>query len=424
MDDVGRAEFGAALLVSECMMKHVDVIVVGGGLVGATLAAMLCQSTNLRIALIDAKPLMTSSSATSHRVSAVALSSIAMFKHIGAFTAMQASGVSPYTAMHVWDGGSAGELHFHAGDVAASTLGYIIFNDVMLRAVQATFAAYDNLTVYQPATPDMFKRTENGVALTLSTGEIVHASLAVAADGAASWLREQAGITVTPRNDNESAIVATVTTEKPHHQAAQQIFLKTGPLAFLPLQASHTSSIVWSMPTSQVAEKMAMSDETFAAALATAFEHRLGAVTAVHHRHTHTLLPQQASHYVKKGVALVGDAAHTMHPLAGQGVNLGLLDAASLVDVLSAAVAANQSLGDLAVLRRYERWRVAENQPMLLGVDGIKRIFLNQHPLFGILRGQGLSLVDGIGVIKKSLARYAMGQRSGLPSLASLNLSS
>lgn len=423
MDDVGGAEFGAALLESERKMKHVDVIVVGGGLVGATLAAMLCKTTHLRIALVEPKPPMLASSATSHRVSAVAMSSIAMFKHIGAFDAMQASGLSPYTAMHVWDGGSAGELHFEAGDVAASTLGYIIFNDVMLRAVQSTFSQHAALSVFQPATPHSFKRTDDGVVLTLASGEILHAQVAVAADGAASWLREQVGITVTPRNDHETAIVATVTTEKPHQQTAQQIFLKTGPLAFLPLSEPHTSSIVWSMPAELAVEKMALTDDVFARHLALAFEHRLGNVTTVTERHSHALLPQQATHYIKKGVALVGDAAHTMHPLAGQGVNLGLLDAASLVDVFKAAIAANQPLGEVSVLRRYERWRFAENQPMLLGVDGIKRIFLNQHPWFGVLRGQGLSMIDRLPLIKSAFARYAVGQRQGLPSLASLNLS-
>lgn len=399
------------------MTHHVDVIIVGAGLVGLTLAAALSQKTKLKIAFID-KQTPTPSVTHSHRVSAMALSSIRIFQSLQVLKQLTPS---PYTKMSVWDGCSAGELHFDAAFLASDALGYIIANEDMRCALENTLALTD-IARFQPSALKTFENDANGVRCELTTGEKITARLAVAADGANSWLRQHAGFTLKQNAEDESALIGTITLDQPHHQTAKQIFLKTGPLACLPLSEPNTASFVWSLPEAEAAALLALPDALFQEKLTRAFENRLGNVLTVKHREKFPLCPQAATTYVKPGLALVGDAAHTMHPLAGQGVNLGLLDAASLVDVLCDALARGEDIGSHAVLRRYERWRRADNQPLLCGVDMIKRSFASEKSGWQLLRGQGMSWVNHTRLIKNQLAQYAMGQRRGMPSLAAFNL--
>ncbi len=402
------------------MTHHVDVLIVGAGLVGLTLAAALSQKTKLKIALID-KQALTSTAENSHRVSAMALSSIRIFQSIHAFQYLNKTQCSPYTQMSVWDGHSAGELHFKAQSLACSELGYIIANEDMRCALEQTLAASE-ITRFQPAALKSFENHATGVRCELTNGETIEACLAVAADGANSWLRQQAGISLKQKVENESALIGTITLDKPHEKTAKQIFLQTGPLACLPLSEPNTASFVWSLPEADAAKCLALPDAAFQEKLTRAFEGRIGNVLSVKHREKFPLCPQEATAYVKPGLALVGDAAHTVHPLAGQGVNLGLLDAASLVDVLVEALARGEHIGAYAVLRRYERWRRADNQPLLRGVALIKQQFSNLTPWRQVLRGKGLSWIDRCGLIKNQLARHAMGKRNDLPTLAAFNL--
>lgn len=386
------------------MNTNVDVMIVGGGLVGASLAALLATKSSLSIALID-KQGLPEYHPGDYRVSAIAPASLRLFKSMDAWSWMAARGVSPYQGMQVWDGQSRGMLRFDAHGINNKQLGFIIENSLMQAAVHDVLGRLPKVQRFMGVSPASYHPAENSI--TLSNGEVITASLAVAADGAHSWLRQAAGIDVKSSELSESAIVANVITEKPHDAIARQLFLKTGPLAFLPLLNPNECSIVWSLPTADAEAALSLDDAAFAAKLTTAFEGRLGQVTAVASRHRLPLRPQQASVYVKPGLALVGDAAHTMHPMAGLGVNLGLMDAATLAQVLIKAEAAREPLGDYRVLRRYARWRAAENAPILNGVDTLKRFFAVDHPAIATLRGVGMQLTDRCAWLKKRFIQIA-----------------
>lgn len=388
------------------MNTKVDVVIVGGGLVGATLAALLASKSSLSVALID-KQSVPQYTPPDYRVSAIAPSSIHLFKTIAAWDAMRAASVSPYQRMEIWDGQSRGYLSFDAATVGDQQLGFIIENSLMQTAVHQVLAQAENVHRFMPAEPKVYEATDKGAKIHLASGECIEATLVVAADGAHSWLRQAAGIAIKQYPADECAIVANVVTEKPHQATARQSFLKTGPLAFLPLSAPQASSIVWSLPSALAETYLSLDETTFASTLAAAFEHRLGNIMTVTSRHRLPLLPQHALAYVKPGLALVGDAAHTMHPLAGLGVNLGLMDAASLADVLIKAVSAGESVGDYRVLRRYARWRAAENLPILTGVDLIKRCFALDQPAFSVLRGLGMTFTERCTWVKKAFIQIA-----------------
>ncbi len=239
----------------------------------------------------------------------------------------------------------------------------------------------------------------------------------VGADGADSRVRALAGIDEHRREYDQEAVVATVTTERSNPAIAWQRFLTTGPLAFLPL-ADGRSSIVWSTGPAEAARLVELPEDEFRAVLGEAFEHRLGAVTAVGRRARFTLRRAHAARYVGPRLALVGDAAHVVHPLAGQGVNLGLLDAATLAEVLLQGRARGCDLGALALLRRYERWRKGENLAMLAALDGLKRLFGASAPPLRWARSAGLSLVDRFPPAKRFFMRRAMGLEGDLPAAA------
>lgn len=388
------------------MSTNVDIIIVGGGMVGASLAALLAKQAHFTVALIDQHPL-PQVKPDDTRVSAIVPASIRLFKKIQAWEGMQQTRVSPYVAMSVWDSGSAGELHFNAKEIHQRELGFIIENSVIQTRLHDVLSSCETVKRILSVSPVSFQKTKDGVRLCLETGEVIQASLAIAADGAHSWLRTQADIAVKTQSQDDHAIIANVITEKPHDARARQLFLPTGPLAFLPLHSPHASSIVWSLPAAKAASLMQAEEATFNAALAQAFEHRLGAVKSVSARQCYPLCPQQATTYVKPGLALVGDAAHTMHPLAGLGVNLGLMDAACLADVLTKADHAGEDMGSYAVLRRYARWRAADNQPILRGVHALKQCFSIEQPLFKVLRGMGMAMTDRSGLLKQALVQIA-----------------
>jgi 2-octaprenylphenol hydroxylase len=251
----------------------------------------------------------------------------------------------------------------------------------------------------------------------LDDGREFPTRLLVGADGAQSKVRQLAGIDTRGWNYEQKAVVGNVRTAEPHQATAWQRFLPTGPLAFLPLQDGRCS-IVWSTTPEQVDALLALDDAAFAEALAEAFDRRLGEIIEVGPRGAFPLRLQHTRDYVKPGLALIGDAAHVVHPLAGQGVNLGLLDAATLAEVILDAITAGQEIGAFRVLRRYERWRKGDNLLMLGVMDGFKRLFSNPLPPVQLLRNLGLNLTDAAGPLKNLIARRAMGLEGDLPRLA------
>lgn len=401
-------------------MTSFNVAIVGGGMVGGTLACALARG-GLSVALVEAsppRPVRDWGPGTPFdlRVSALTRASEAVLRQAGVWAGVERRRLAPFREMRVWDAGSAGAIHFDAAELAEPALGHIVENRALVEAIDERLAELPGVTRIEPERPVNLEVRGKAARLHLSGGAI-EAGLVVGADGARSRVRELAGIGLHRSGYGHSALVATVRTDLPHGETAWQRFLPTGPLAFLPLPGGHCS-IVWSAPPPRVEEWLALPADDFAEALETASEGRLGRVVWVGERASHPLYRQHAERYVGPRVALVGDAAHTIHPLAGQGVNLGILDAAALAEVVLAAWRAGGDPGALPVLRRYERWRKGHNLLVQAAMDGFRVLFASELAPVRLARGLGLRAADAAGPFKTLVMRHAMGLAGDLPALA------
>jgi len=394
-----------------------DVVIIGGGMVGATLARALA-ATPLRIALVEAAPTNTvvKQGRFDLRVSAITRASQRIFEALGVWQGMLQRGVSPFREMHVWEVAGK-ELHFDSADLSEACLGHIIENSVISASLYDGLEAQANLQCLFGRRCRQLQRTPQGWEVELDDGTRLQAALLAGADGSRSWLRQQAGIIVRGWDYDHAAVVTYVKTEMPHQETAWQRFVEKGALAFLPLNDGY-SSIVWSTQPQRAQQLCEMPADVFAEELATAFAARLGRIGEVGPRAMYPLRFLMAEQYVQEGIALLGDAAHTMHPLAGQGVNLGLLDAAALAEVIQNARQARRPIGNIQTLRRYERWRRSENLSMLVMVDQIQRLFANEQPLLRWMRSTGMGLVGRLPLLKDEVIEHAMGNRGDLPKLA------
>jgi 2-octaprenylphenol hydroxylase len=402
------------------MNKSYDIIIVGGGMVGMTIACALARQTSLSICIIEASDKQPDWHAEKYypRVSAIALSSVRIFKSLDVWQSICEKRISPFVGIQVWDGLGKGEISFNSADIAESVLGYIIENDVIQSSLHEKIKQSAQIDLMTGAKLEYFEQSNEQVKLTFADGNIVQGKLAIAADGASSWLRQQADIEIKRNSYKQRAIVTTVKTMLPHRCIARQVFLESGPLAFLPLQEAHTSSIVWSLPDAEAEKILALDDDAFMQQLTEAFAYKLGEVIQIQKRFAFPLQKQHATTYFNNRVVLAGDAAHTVHPLAGQGVNMGLLDAASLVDVLVDAANKNRDIAARHILRRYERWRKADNAWMLTGVDVIKNLFASDKHTIQAIRSHGLSITNDLPIIRNVFTAHAVGDRGGLPTLA------
>ena len=403
------------------MPTQYDIVIVGGGMVGNTLACALGGSS-LRVALIESQAAPTETQGDYQdgydvRVSAITLASRALFENISAWDAIRSRRISPLREMQVWDAQGSGEIHFDAAELGEAELGYIIENRVIVAATRERLKQFGNVDLYCPSSVSALHPNDHQVSVDLGSGECLDAGLVVGADGAHSPIREWAGIPSRGWDYQQTAIVANVKTARPHRACAYQVFLPSGPLAFLPL-TDGLSSIVWSCDQGRAEELLRLDDPTFMQALSAAFGDRLGAIESTSQRVGYPLTLAHASHYIGERIALVGDAAHRVHPLAGQGVNLGLLDAACLAQVLLEVTTAKKDIGARAVLRRYERWRKGDNLAMLAVTDAFKRGFASQHQPLVALRNAGMRLADRLGPAKQAIMRHAVGLGGDLPELA------
>lgn len=401
-------------------MQQYDVLIIGSGMVGSALACALAQQTSLSIAVLESSSQIPEWSAEQYqpRVSAISLSSQRIFTSLGVWNSIKEMRVSPFTQIYVWDANSPGQIHFNSREIAEPLLGYIIENNVIQIALHQRMRQHANITYLAPVKLTMLHEFDDRIELMTDAQEMFRASLVVAADGAKSWLREQANIKISQHDYQQAGIVTTVETELAHEQVARQVFRDTGPLAFLPLAAPNLASIVWSAPSAEAERLMQLDDANFKLALSQAFGRRLGDIVRIDKRFSFPLKLQQASQYVKHRVALVGDAAHTVHPLAGQGVNMGLLDAACLSQVIKAAYDKQRDFASLYTLRRYERWRRADNAGMMTGVDAIKKLFASDKAVTQGIRALGVNLTDYLTWVKNFFCRHAIGNRGDLPGLA------
>ncbi len=350
------------------------------------------------------------------RVSALSRASQRVLENLGVWQRMQALRVSPYTDMHVWDAWGDGHIHFNAAEIGQPNLGHIVENRVTQLALWEHLGRFPNVTRLCPARiVDL--QTGPAPLLILEDGSRLHASLIIGADGRDSRVRQLAAIATRGWEYDQHAIVGTITVQRHHQFTAWQRFMPSGPLAFLPIDDGRCS-IVWSTRPDLAEGMMAMQDADFCAALSEASDGVLGEVTGVGPRGLFPLRLGHAETYIRQGVALVGDAAHAIHPLAGQGVNLGFLDAASLVEVLIEARDAGRNIASEATLRRYERARKGANLGMLAAMDLFKRFFSNDILPLKLARSLGLSLADHSGPLKHLIIMRAMGLAGERPTLA------
>lgn len=387
-----------------------DVAIVGAGMVGAALALRLARS-GCSVSLLEARspPVWRGDDEVDLRVVALAPSSIDFLRSIDAWNAIAAARACAYRRMEVWDALAPGTLRFDAVDDARAELGYIVENRLVQHVLWQAAQAQAGIELHCPARVVATECDDDRRVLVLEDGGRIAARLVVAADGGDSALRALVGIDTRDRDYGQRAVVAHVATERAHEFTAWQRFLPGATLAFLPL-VDGRSSIVWSLPDSEASRVLALDAPAFCTELGAAFDFRLGPVRATTARAGFPLRLRLAERYVAARFALIGDAAHVVHPLAGQGVNLGLRDADELAAVISAARGAGSDPAAPSALRVFERRRRSDNALSGRTFDMIQRVFASDSMPLAALRGAGLALVDGVPPLKRLFARHAAGR--------------
>lgn len=404
------------------MIRHtVDIAVVGAGVVGIT-AALLLARNGYEVALIDPAAAPGPFRPTADydiRTYALTPASLRVFTALGAAATLDPERLAAFRGMQVWDAGSNGMLRFDAGQLGRESLGTIIEHANLHAALHALAAGARGLTRVTAAV-SATEIGEERCTLQLDHGGHVDAAIVLACDGANSSMRTQLGVATNTGTFRQDAIICNVETERPHASVARQRFLDDGPLAFLPLPPAHACSIVWTTSPQAAAAAVAAPDAVFAMQLAAAFDGELGAVQATGPRRAVPLQRLHAEHYVVGRIVLLGDAAHVVHPLAGQGLNLGIMDAAALAEVF-----AQRSELELrfprSALSRFERMRRGENLAMLQTTTALNRLFRDQHRIGKRARGLGMRAVDALTPLKHWLMLRAMGDVGDVPAIAALH---
>ncbi len=384
-----------------------DAVVVGGGVVGAACALALADA-GLDVVLVEGRePPRWQAGRPDLRVYAFAPDNAALLAALGVWDAVRSTRAQPYRRMRVWDAAGGGELDFDADALGREQLGWIVENDLLVDRLWAALPAA-GVRVHCPARVEALEQDAHGVRLRLDDGTRLDAALAIAADGAESTLRTLAGMPVARHDYGQRGVVAFVETAQPHQATAWQRFLPTGPLAFLPF-AEGRSSIVWTLPDTEAERVLALDDAAFGRALTGAFGARLGEVRAVSARAAFPLRRQLVGDYVAGRVLALGDAAHVVHPLAGQGVNLGLRDVAALRTLVREALARHSDWAAPHRLRRWARTRRSENTVAAYGFDTINKVFSNDEMHLTLLRGAVLGRVGCVPPLVDLLWKRAAG---------------
>jgi len=399
-------------------MQHSDVIILGGGLVGLALAAAL-DASGLSSTVIDpADPDLRLDAAFDGRTTAVSSSSARMFDTIGVSDHFPVPG-GPIRQIRTSDGLAPGSLTFDAGE-DGEPLGQMHENRHLRAALRARAEAGKAITLRYKSAGATIDRGEHGVTVTLDNGEILRTPLLVAAEGRNSPTRDAAGIRVARWKYDHRAIVSTLRHELPHDGVAYEIFYPSGPFALLPMtddEQGHRSAIVWSIREKDAAGLLALSDEQFAGEANAAMGGFLGRIEMIAPRATYPLGFHHAARITDRRLALVGDAAHAIHPIAGQGVNLGFRDAAALAQVLVEGARLGLDLGDSQLLDRYQRWRSLDTLMVAMSTDGLTRLYSIPGKTASAVRRLGMGLIDRIGPVKDRLMAEARGTSGELPLL-------
>lgn len=402
------------------MKQACDVLIIGAGLIGLSLAAALSRSS-LRVAIVDARPQeppMDDSSSMSRngyaldsgvtpRVSTINPASREFLTRMDAWSKIPENEISTYRQMTIWDSRGTSHIDFGGNDELAPVLGHVIENHLIENALIEVLEESAVVNIEWQLDLQEINHHEAGYEVSFADGHTIDCSLLVGADGGDSRVRELCSLRSVHWSYQQTALVTSVETELGHDAIARQCFTKLGPLAFLPLADKHLCSIVWSVH--DVDELMAMEDQYFCEFLTSSFENRLGRVLGVDKRFDFPLIQQHALQYVDKHVVLIGDAAHTIHPLAGQGANLGFADARVLAQILLGARLEGKSAGDFVLLKRYQRQRRAENIVMASAMEVFKRMYDTDNPGVNWLRNAGMRFVNGSKPLKSMISRFAGG---------------
>ena len=399
------------------MKKEFDVVIVGGGMVGAAVGCSL-GGGNLKVAVIEQLIPESFTDVQPHdlRVSALSLASKNILNSVGAWEGVLKRRFCPFRRMRVWE--TAGDTEFNSDDLKLPELGYIVENRVTQLALLDRLAEFDNVELIAPASIEQIKYSASEkTVLTLDNGDELQAKMLVAADGGNSRVRQTVGLGVTSWDYKQHALVIYIETDYEQQDITWQRFVPSGPQAFLPLTGNY-GSIVWYNSADEVRRLKTLSNEELIKELTETFPDCLGNVKQVLGLASFPLKRQHAQQYVKEGVALVGDAAHMINPLAGQGVNIGLLDAAALAEVLVEAGSKGEEIGSVSVLKRYEKMRRNENLKMMTVMDAFYRVFSNEILPVKFIRNLGLGLAERLKPAKNKVTRMAIGLDGKLPKLA------
>ena len=399
----------------------VDLLIIGGGFVGGSLAAAL-DNTPLSVCLVDrADPATALDASFDGRAFAISLSNQRMLEGIGLWSDLGDTS-APILDIRVSDGPSLLFMHYDHAEVGTDPMGFMVENHHLRQALHRCLTGQRGLTYVAPSQVTALERGRAGVRAELADGRRVHARLAVAADGRASQTRADAGIGLTRWSYHQTGIVCTVRHERSHDYVAQERFLPSGPFAILPLMgdtegAANRASIVWTEREDLAPAMMALDDGAFVAELQDRFGAFLGDIEVVGPRWSYPLSLQFAQETLAERLVLIGDAAHGMHPIAGQGLNMGLRDVAALAEVLVDSHRLGLDIGDGHVLERYERWRRFDNTMMLAATDVLNRLFSNNIAPIRAARDIGLAAVNAVPPLKRLFMRHAMGVVGDLPKL-------
>lgn len=402
-------------------MHDFDMVIVGGGMVGATLARALADTT-LKIALIEKQPPAPFEDSQPHdlRVSALSMASQRILSACGAWQGIENRRLCPFKRMRVWEKTGLGDTTFNSADIKFEQLGFIVENRIVQLALWDQLEQQQNVTVYTPAEITHIKCLGSHNLVELASGETLKARLLAAADGGSSLVRNAAGLGVIAEEYNQQALVLYVKTEYPQQDITWQRFYPSGPRAFLPLSGSY-ASLVWYDTPETIKRLMALDDEALLEETRSAFPADLGEIESLQGRGYFPLKRQHALSYGKEGVVLLGDAAHMIHPLAGQGVNIGFLDVASFSEHLHDALAKGDDIGSEALIKHYERKRRYHNGLMMTTMDMFYRVFKDEHKPVGLLRNMGLLAAQRITPARNKAMKFAMGLEGPLPALAKAN---
>jgi ubiquinone biosynthesis UbiH/UbiF/VisC/COQ6 family hydroxylase len=386
-----------------------DVIIVGAGLVGASLATAL-KGSGLHIALLEGRApnALPQDASWDNRIYAINPANARFLDQAGVWSKLDQSRIAPVHEMYIWGDDAAARLDFSAYQAGVEELAFIAESRLMQDGLWQAVQRQSNVEIFCPAHCVSLDVDDEAAYLRLQDGRTLSAKLIVGADGRESWVRAQAGIEAKPRVYGQDGVVANFETEKPHRNAAYQWFREDGILAYLPLPGNRIS-IVWSAFDVLSQELMALPHDEFCSRVQEAGKNTLGQLRLITPPAAFSLRLLNLEHLVKPRVALIGDAAHNVHPLAGQGVNLGFQDAQQLAQVLLQKES-QRDCGDHLLLRRYERARKEDILAMQLVTDSLQKLFNNPDPLLRTMRNTGLSLTNHLGALKNRLMRHAIGE--------------